>query len=68
MSLEVFLDFVVFRLSIKPRFSERSRWKRVSVRSPPPNGADFGALVSTIDGGHLEALYERETEETILVG
>jgi len=29
----------------------------VSVRCPPPNGCVFGALVSTIDSGHLGALY-----------
>lgn len=40
----------------------------VSVRCSPPNGADFGALVSAIDGGHLGALYDGEAEEAVLVG
>ena len=40
----------------------------VSVRCPPPNGAIFGALVSTIDSGHLGALYGCEAEETALAG
>ena len=35
----------------------------VSVRCAPPNGADFDGLVSTIDSGHLGALYGCEAEE-----
>lgn len=35
----------------------------VSVRCPPPNGTDFAGLVSTIDSGHLGALYGGEAEE-----
>ena len=41
---------------------------KVSVRCAPPNGADFDALVSTIDSGHLGALYVGEAKETALVG
>ena len=41
---------------------------KVSVRRPPPNGAVSGALVSTIDSGHLGALYGGEAEEAALVG
>ena len=39
----------------------------VSVRSPPPNSTDFDALVSTIDSGHLGALYDGEAEEAAVV-
>ena len=40
----------------------------VSVRCAPPNGADFDGLVSTIDSGHLGALYGCEAEEAALAG
>jgi hypothetical protein len=40
----------------------------VSVRCPPPNRAVSGTLVSTIDSGHLGALYGGEAEETALAG
>ena len=40
----------------------------VSVRCAPPNGADFDGLVSTIDSGHLGALYGCEAEEAVLAG
>ncbi len=40
----------------------------VSVRCPPPNGAVSGALVSTIDSGHLGALYGGKAEEAALAG
>ena len=45
-------------------------WKlcTVSVRCAPPNGADFDGLVSTIDSGHLGALYGCEAEEAALAG
>ena len=36
----------------------------VSVRCAPPNGADFDGLVSTIDSGHLGALYVRIPEHS----
>lgn len=39
----------------------------VSVRCPPPNSPFGGALVSTIDGGHLGALYGGEAEEAAVV-
>lgn len=42
--------------------------RNVSVRCPPPNGAVSGSLVSTIDSGHLGALYGCEAEETALAG
>ncbi len=42
--------------------------KVVSVRCAPPNGADFDGLVSTIDSGHLGALYGCEAEEAALAG
>ena len=41
---------------------------KVSVRCAPPNGADFDGLVSTIDSGHLGALYGCEAEEAALAG
>jgi len=40
----------------------------VSVRRAPPNGAESGVLVSTIDSGHLGALYGWQTEEAVLAG
>ena len=40
----------------------------VSVRCASPNGADFDGLVSTIDSGHLGALYGCEAEEAALAG
>ncbi len=42
--------------------------RKVSVRCAPPNGADFDGLVSTIDSGHLGALYGCEAEEAALAG
>ena len=42
--------------------------KQVSVRCAPPNGADFDGLVTTIDRGHLGALYGCEAEEAALAG
>ena len=42
--------------------------KNVSVWCAPPNGADFDGLVSTIDSGHLGALYGCEAEEAALAG
>ena len=39
----------------------------VSVRCPPPNSPFGGALVSTIDSGHLGALYVGEAEEAAVV-
>ena len=45
-----------------------SRRSTVSVRCAPPNGADFDGLVSTIDSGHLGALYGCEAEEAALAG
>ena len=42
--------------------------RTVSVRCAPPNGADFDGLVSTIDSGHLGALYGCEAEEAALAG
>jgi len=41
---------------------------KVSVRRAPPNGGVFGALVSTIDSGHLGAFYGGEAEEAALAG
>ena len=41
---------------------------KVSVWCAPPNGADFDGLVSTIDSGHLGALYGCEAEEAALAG
>ena len=46
----------------------RSEDYRVSVRCAPPNGADFDGSVSTIDSGHLGALYGCEAEEAALAG
>ncbi|MCF6316672.1 MAG: hypothetical protein L3J30_10395 [Marinosulfonomonas sp.] len=40
----------------------------VSVRCARPDGADFDALVSTIDSGHLGALYVGKAEEATVVG
>jgi hypothetical protein len=37
------------------------------VRCPPPNSPFGGALVSTIDSGHLGALYVGEAEEAAVV-
>jgi hypothetical protein len=40
----------------------------VSVRCAPPNGCVSGVLVSTIDSGHLGALYGGKAEEAALAG
>ena len=50
------------------RFFNVSHGSMVSVRCAPPNGADFDGLVSTIDSGHLGALYGCEAEEAALAG
>ena len=42
--------------------------RRLGRLSAPPNGADFDGLVSTIDSGHLGALYGCEAEEAALAG
>ncbi len=59
-----------WRRKAKQCLAEKSKWTRatlvVSVRCPPPNGAISGVLVSTINGGHLGALYGCEAEETAL--
>jgi hypothetical protein len=41
---------------------------KVSVRCAPPNGCVSGVLVSTIDSGHLGALYGGKAEEAALAG
>ena len=49
-------------------FRVKTHYIIVSVRCAPPNGADFDGLVSTIDSGHLGALYGCEAEEAALAG
>ena len=57
------------QFSLRRFFSiEASYSLTVSVRCPPPNSPFGGALVSTIDSGHLGALYVGEAKEAALVG
>ena len=53
---------------IRARSVVRRPQTAVSVRCASPNGADFDGLVSTIDSGHLGALYGCEAEEAALAG